>query len=860
MKVSDAALDRLSALIAEDNAPLGLILDDRYEMRARLAKGGMGDVFIAVDRRLRRDVAVKILSGALSSPEWTARFRAEALTMSSIDHPGVVPIHDLGVLPDGRAWYAMKYIGGSTLDALEADLKTRVRHLAHAAAVVQHAHDRGIIHRDLKPLNLMVGPNEQVYVLDWGIAKVRDEFRLAIEEEVDVPSGATGAGAVMGTLEYMPPEQALGKAIDARSDVYGLGAVLYELLTGRPPVRGPKETALLLKARAGIVKPPRQRRPDVPSDLDAICMKALARDPAARYPSARAFGEDVRRWLEGDPVEARRPSIFRRAWTWTLRHKAAAVAALAVVTAGLVWIATRGDASVASAKRLEDDVFGPIRARIERLPRTPEGWTRARDLIDEGLRVHGASWSAWLLKASVEENLGQTEAATAAYARVIELNPKVGIAYYRRGTIHFEDRRDVESALKDFEEALRLEPENEYALVGRARVLGMRGDFPGAFRLCDEAERKGRHVVDLYMLRGWLHAPLDRRPGGDFGKSIDAYTRALELNPRHWLALSHRGNARLESGDVKGALADHEAALALRQDRFELWGNRGIARSRAGDHAGAIADQSKVVELKPEQPRGWFNRGVAKQDAGDPKGAFADFSQALELRPDYSKALLNRGNLLRDLGRLDDALRDYDRAIAAAPDDGALYSARGFVLHELKRLDAAFADFERAIALNPKDVEAWANRGVAKLDKGDLKGAVADWTKALELGAAKPELFLNRAQIRAELEDFDGALADYDEVLRRTPDDGLTLGERGTIHLIKKNVEQALKDYSRAIDLAPDVASPWINRGRIRADRGDLEGAVSDLTQGLKRMEPGSPRRAEVQGRIDALKEKLRKP
>ncbi|MBI4612054.1 MAG: serine/threonine protein kinase, partial [Planctomycetes bacterium] len=240
-KTPDELLTRLGPMIARDEAAVGLVIDTRYEVLRRIARGGMGEVFLATDLRLGRPVAMKTLAPELSSERWAARFQTEARATAGLDNPGIVPIHDLGRFPDGRLYYTMKYVPGRTLAEAMAGREDRRRllgYLARAARVVEHAHQRGVIHRDLKPSNVMVGEKGEVYVLDWGVARVREEFRHERLEGGPVGCALTSAGTVLGTLEYMPPEQARGDSgqADARSDVYSLGAILFEILCGRPPV------------------------------------------------------------------------------------------------------------------------------------------------------------------------------------------------------------------------------------------------------------------------------------------------------------------------------------------------------------------------------------------------------------------------------------------------------------------------------------------------------------------------------------------------------------------------------------------------------------------------------------------------
>lgn len=293
MTLSDAALDHLRAVASEPDA------DGRYEILDEIARGGMGTVYRALDRELGREVALKVASrpGAAGGAE--GRLLREARVLARLEHPGLVPVHDVGTLPDGRLFYAMKRVRGSRLDhhfAAEPSIPARLRTFERICETVAFAHAHGVIHRDLKPENVMVGPFGEVLVLDWGVARLREDGdTTAPAATSDAPSpGRTAHGTVLGTPGYMAPEQARGdvERTDERTDVYALGAILHFLLTDTaPPTSGPAEA-------------PRKRNPAVPRPLDSICAKALAEDPGARYASVQQLSADVSAFLSGRPVAA----------------------------------------------------------------------------------------------------------------------------------------------------------------------------------------------------------------------------------------------------------------------------------------------------------------------------------------------------------------------------------------------------------------------------------------------------------------------------------------------------------------------------------------------------------------------------
>ena len=314
-----------------------------YELLEEIGRGGMGVVYKARQRSLKRTVAIKLLvAGAYSSESLLRRFQIEAESAACLQHPGIVAIHEFGE-HDHQPFYAMEYIEGRNLSDVTGGQPLVPRRAAvyvrAISAAVQYAHTRGILHRDLKPSNVIIDPDDRPHITDFGLAK-----------QLHGHTDFTIAGQMLGSPNYAPPEQASGKEVGVTSDVYTLGGLLYNLLTGRPPFLAStiQETLRLVYETEPIS--PRVLNPDVPQDLDTICLKCLEKDPARRYPSAQAIVDELDRFLRGEPILARKVSTAEQGLRWCKRHPAIASLAATVVAA----LAATSAIFYISARRVEN--------------------------------------------------------------------------------------------------------------------------------------------------------------------------------------------------------------------------------------------------------------------------------------------------------------------------------------------------------------------------------------------------------------------------------------------------------------------------------------------------------------------------
>jgi len=747
-------------------------LFDKYILLDQLGRGGAGTVYKAYQKDLKRTVALKVLRG--DDPEMLERFTREAQSAARLRHPGIVAVYEAGKYHN-VPFLAMEYVEGQPLDRLgRLPHRRAAQILRDVAMAVDHAHEKGIVHRDLKPANILIEMDGRVAVTDFGLAR-----------PVAAARSLTEKGIVVGTPAFMSPEQASGERnLDGRSDVASLGAVLYELLTGQPAYSGPSPVDVALAVVHRVPAPPRQVSPDVPADLEAVCLKALEKDRNRRYLTARAFAEDLQRYLEGEPVLARPHAGVRDTLRRVVRLRPATVVAAAAVLAAAV------------ALGVLSSVLGESRAKDRIL--------NARDLeqrgrLDEALRLYEAIAEARADASRVREAIARREEERRADLRRKEAEAILAGADPRKAPA-----RRVELA----SQALRTFPDYEEAFTVRAAARRELGEHAAAYEDLGRAAAVARSPLPYLLTR----AEIARRLGR-LEDEVSDLTRAIEHSPRSADLFLYRAwaSARLAREKLGGQATSEGAGLVAR-----LVASAEDDLSRAGRHA------------LLESMRAQLDAVAEAVEEGSP-----------ERRHVYSVAFAEVAYEFAFANRIAAALAVADRAAECDPAHAPAYAARALCHYSAGRVPEARADAARALELAPTLYEARAVRGLCRL-KGPRgpEGEGADPAWAAETADAYSDLqeFLEHAGNRPALKPL-GELA-QDGI--RTAD-LLAAPDRGTLAkaLVRRGIDlRAALDYGCAIRLLgqavavdPAYAPAWVERGRCRFLAEDFAGAAADWEQ-----------------------------
>ena len=788
-----------------------------YALLEEIGRGGQGVVYRAHQKSLKRTVAVKVLGlGPWTTETHVKRFRREAEAAASLQHPRIVPIYEVAER-EGSCYFSMQFVEGGQLDEVvkrePMSIRRAVELIAKVARTVHYAHEHGILHRDIKPGNILLDHNGEPHLTDFGLA------RLAETE-----STITGTREVLGTPSYMAPEQAAGETtkLGKTTDVYGLGAVLYQLLTGQPPFAGGTTYETVKLLLDSDPRPPRVLNPKIDRDLSTICLKCLEKDAKRRYSSALALAEDLEHWLRHEPIQARRIGIFARGQKWVRRNPtsallAASLIALATAAGWIIW--------------KSEFTYHPITKGIavlpfENLSPDPDNAYFAEGIQEEILtRLAGIAGLKVISRASTQRYQGKPR-------NLSQITKQLGVANILEGSVQkVADQVRVNVQLINGQTDSHLWADTYDRKL--TDILGVESEIAKGIAESLQTKLTGSEeqalavkptnnpeAYDAY-LRGLAFEARSGYSNDLVRKAISFYERAVELDPNFALAW-----ARLSRADALLYFYRDDTAPAS-------WGD---AAKRALENA---------QKLEPNSPEtllalGWYQYRVLP-DYGLAKTTFKEVSKML---PSSSEVPFALGAVTRREGQWDQSIAYFEQALALDPRNVNLLMTAAWTYAMLRQFPMALKLYDRALDIMPNDQHAMASKASLYQAQGNLPEAARFLFGINEQTPNDETLEIEINQLRLErkygeaIRLLQGRLAQFrfdSEYSKAADQVGLAMIQRlaGDTTGAKLTAEQARNTLEQLSRNQPDNSSLVVMLSQAYAAMGEKESAMEEARRAI---------------------------
>jgi TolB-like protein/Tfp pilus assembly protein PilF/tRNA A-37 threonylcarbamoyl transferase component Bud32 len=802
-----------------------------YELLEQIGRGGQGVVFRARQKSLNRIVALKVIAlGRWATEAHIKRFRREAEAAARLEHPCIVPIHEVGER-DGSCYFSMKFVEGGQLDEVVRRTPMAIRQagelIAKVARTVHYAHEHGILHRDIKPGNVLLDASGEPHLTDFGLARL-----------VESESTVTRTLEVLGTPSYMAPEQAVGNnaAVSSVTDVYGIGAVLYELLTGHPPFAGGTTYQTIKLLLDTEPRPPRLWNRKIDHDLSTICLKCLEKDTKRRYSSALALAEELERWLKHEPIRARRAGVFTRGRKWVRRNPSIAVMAamllaLAVPLGLIVWksefprepvttgIAVLPFENLSGQKErgafvdgVQDDILTKLAkiAGLKVISRTSvmeyRGKRNVRQIGDE-LRVsHVLEGSVRMVGAQLHMNMQLIDTRTDTHIWAEQYDRDLNDLFSIQSEIAQKVAQQLRAKITAAEKlAIERRPTGDlvaFDLYSRAIDIFPRASFGGgmanfgqAIDLLKQAVARDPSFFDAYCLLAWAHDEL--------------YFSGLDHTP-----------ARLASAE-----AAIQAAFRLRPDDGETHLARAWNLYHGHlDYDGALAELEVARQTLPNDSGLFETMGFVLRRQGHWEESTRSLERAFELDPRNVNTLYQIGLSYGGFRRYAEQKSKFDRILTIEPDNLGAKAERAFVDVNWKAdTGPLHQSIDEIRATNPAAMPKIADsnaRLVCALAERDLAAAQEALIASDEIPLGSDPVHFTRPFVegiiarmtndehKAQLA-FTAARAEQDKTVQAQPDYGPAWCVLGVIDAALGRKEEALREGRRAVELLPVGKDPF---------------------------------------------------
>ncbi len=790
----------------------------RFAIRARLGAGGMGEVYCADDTRLKRPVALKRVAPRLQADEdYRRRFLREAQYASGLTNQNVAGVYDV-LETDGEIFLVMEYVEGQTLRQRLAEPLGFPEFLEIAkqcVAALAAAHERGIVHRDIKPENIMLTPAGQVKILDFGVAKQV----LNPDDAATLETFGGGSSSFAGTPAYMAPEVLLEKPSDQRVDIFSLGVVFYEALTGRPPFRGGNFLQTCERVMHEVPAPLARTNPKVPAELDRLVTKMLAKDPAERYATAADLLVDLRALERGEAIPAMhtRPGPLARIRPWLRRLPLLARSKVAAV--GLVLALVLVVAAVVLQRPLRDRLGLtplPQKTNLVVLRFETAGGGSEDQAYSDGLTevLVGALHREG---DAVRVNFGLVETNTQRRLRTWAVTGSASDPFAL-------EERVVASALDTLE--IKPQPQDRSALAGPPRT------HPAAY----DAYLHGRgYLQDFYKLE-------------NVDSAIAALQRALKLDPNYAPALAGLGEAywkkyQWHAREARWVEPSRQACeQAVKLDGKLAAGHMCLGAVYAGTGAfeKAVEELNQALGIEPTNDRAYRELGNAQEQLRQLDAAEQTYRRAIKLRPHYWGGYTWLGGFYWKQARYSEAAEQFWQVVSLTPDNYRGYYSLGGIYLAQGRYPEAIAMLERSVALRPS-AEAHSNLGTAYFSLQRYQDAARAYEKAVKLAPANYLMWGNLADAyywAPELRDqapgaYRKAISIGEESLKVNPRGYYLLGHMAYYHAMLNERGPALGYLQQALKLAPGDPDLRFKAALVYNQLGETGRALEWLVQAL---------------------------
>ncbi|MFZ0428772.1 MAG: tetratricopeptide repeat protein [Acidobacteriota bacterium] len=843
----------------------GMQVGSRYTIKKMLGQGGMGTVYLAYDSELDRDVALKVIRREIADhPEILERFKREIQLSSVVTHKNVLRVYDLGE-SDGFRFLTMQYVEGENLSALlrrEKRLPEErvVGIFRQICKALQAAHEQGVLHRDLKPDNVMLDRKDQVFLTDFGLAK-------SIQQ-----SALTQVGQIMGTPDYMSPEQVKGESVDERSDLYTLGAILYQLVAGQVPFQGNSVFEVMMQRVQKAPRPVTEFNPEAPPFLSQIIERCMAIDPDARYPSVAAILEDLEQGITtGHTRFATRFQLARVRGTtrkWVVRGAVLAAGSALLGLAVLVFF---------FGLRLPSDGAGdavlPNRKYVAILP--------FRVLGDPGRLGYLATGLSEALSARLFQ-LRELQVASSTAVEEVDANTplqevarRLGVSLILHGTLQGAgDRIAVTVKLEDMESGKSLWAKSYSGMVQDLLTLQdqIYDELLSVLEVTPSLSERARVIThstenseayDLY-LRG-RNALRGRQDVKNVQTALNLFQEALQKDSSFALAYVGVADASLAMFDetrsgswTQRAVAAGEQARSLNPNLPEVFFALGSVYRITGKEAEAVSVLKQAIELAPNSDEGYRRLGSTLASAGRNREAIEAYRKAVELNPYYWLNFSSLGGAYYQIGEYDQALEAYRKVVELEPDNAWGHLNIGAMLLGQGKYEESIPAFQRALEIKAS-WDAYSNLGTAYFFLHRYPEAVTAFEKAVELGPNRQMLVGNLADAYRWSGQTEKARQAYDRAielafgeLKINPRNADALASLALYYAKKGDTAEARNFVRRARALDPGNVEYAYHEAVVKTLAGDVEGALTALKEALSK---GYPLQAvEDDPELDALR------